>query len=72
MAFGLNSLKFKLMLFRFLSGEFLVIPDFLSPIDGPSWAEAVLSYAAPYSVRRDSQLQRMKGFTVPTWQKHFF
>lgn len=58
-----------LSVFREIAGD---VPDFLSPIDGPSWAEAVLSYAAPHSARRDSQLQRMKGFTVPTWQKHFF
>jgi glycosyltransferase involved in cell wall biosynthesis len=57
-----------LSVFREIAGD---IPDLLSPIDGPGWAEAVLSYAATPSARRESQLQRMQGFKVPTWTAHF-
>ena len=57
-----------LSVFREIAGD---IPDFLSPIDGPGWAQAVLDYAATPSARRAAQLQRMQGFRVPTWDEHF-
>lgn len=54
--------------FREVAGD---IPDYLDALDGPGWAEAVLDYAAPGSARRAAQVQRMQGFRMPTWQRHF-
>lgn len=45
--------------------------EFLSPIDGLGWMKAVEDYAAPNSVRRAHQLQRLSSWTCPTWQRHF-
>ena len=47
------------------------IPDFLSAIDGIGWMQVVLDYSDAISVRRTAQLQRMRGFKVPTWDEHF-
>ena len=57
-----------LSVFREIAGD---VPDFLSPIDGPGWMQAVLDYAATSGARREAQLQRMQGFKVPTWDEHF-
>jgi glycosyltransferase involved in cell wall biosynthesis len=57
-----------LPVFREIAGA---VPDYLGPLDGPGWTQAVLDYAADPSPRRDAQLQRMQGFRMPTWQAHF-
>jgi glycosyltransferase involved in cell wall biosynthesis len=57
-----------LPVFREIAGP---VPDYLSPLDGPGWIQAVRDYAASPSPRRDAQLQRMQGFRVPTWDAHF-
>jgi glycosyltransferase involved in cell wall biosynthesis len=57
-----------LPVFREIAGD---VPDYLDPLDGPGWSEAILDYAQPGSPRRAAQLQRMDGFEAPTWQRHF-
>lgn len=57
-----------LPVFREIAGP---VPDYLSPIDGPGWMQAVRDYTASPSPRRDAQLHRMQGFQVPTWDAHF-
>ena len=47
------------------------VPDFLSPLDGPGWIQAVMNYSAESSPERAAQLQRMQGFKLPTWDEHF-
>jgi glycosyltransferase involved in cell wall biosynthesis len=47
------------------------IPDFIDPLDGPAWYEAILDYAATPSPRRDDQLARMGAYRVPSWDAHF-
>lgn len=47
------------------------VPDFLDPLDGPGWREAILEYAAPDSPRRAAQLARMPGWHAPSWHGHF-
>lgn len=47
------------------------IPEYLDPLDGPAWAQAVRDYARPDSARRAAQLERLRGFVTPTWQRHF-
>lgn len=47
------------------------VPDYLHPLDGPAWAQAVRDYAEAASPRRDAQLARLQGFVRPTWSEHF-
>ena len=65
---GTPVLASDLSVFREIAGD---VPDYLSAMDGPGWAQAVLDYAATPSTRREAQLQRMQGFGVPTWDQHF-
>jgi glycosyltransferase involved in cell wall biosynthesis len=57
-----------LAVFRELAGE---IPDYLSPIDGLGWRDLVEDYARPDSLSRSDQLERMAGWTPPSWDAHF-
>ncbi|WP_328838531.1 glycosyltransferase family 4 protein [Methylobrevis albus] len=47
------------------------VPDFVDPIDGLGWAQAVRDYAAPDSPRRAAQVARIGGFRPPRWDDHF-
>ena len=47
------------------------IPEFLNPLDGPSWIRLIEDYADPDSKRRASQLERLRTFSGPTWEEHF-
>lgn len=47
------------------------VPEFLNPLDGPSWARLIQDYADPRSERRKAQLERLRGFASPTWDEHF-
>ena len=46
------------------------VPDYLDPLDGPKWIDAILAYAAPASPRRDAQRRRAAGWRAPTWDAH--
>ncbi len=58
----------ELPVFREIAGD---VPDYLSPIDGPGWMQAIQDYLPSPAGRRAAQLQRMQGFRVPTWEAHF-
>lgn len=47
------------------------VPDYLSPIDGPGWKQAVRDYSSDPAPRRLAQLQRMQAYRVPGWEAHF-
>lgn len=47
------------------------VPDYLHPIDGLGWRDAVLDYAQPGSAARAAQLARITGFLQPGWDHHF-
>lgn len=47
------------------------IPEYLDPLDGRAWKEAILDYAQPGSAARRAQCSRMEGFGAPTWEEHF-
>ncbi|TCH96481.1 glycosyltransferase family 1 protein [Roseococcus sp. SYP-B2431] len=47
------------------------VPDFVDPLDGPGWREAILDYAEPDSPRRAAQLARIPGWHPPSWEAHF-
>ena len=45
-------------------------PEYLDPLDGLSWLEAIRDYASPASVRRADQLGRLAQWSPPSWQAH--
>ncbi|WP_240538405.1 glycosyltransferase family 1 protein [Rhodoferax sp. PAMC 29310] len=47
------------------------IPEYIDPLDGVAWLEAVQDYVAETSPRRAQQLARMKGYQAPRWFEHF-
>ena len=47
------------------------IPDYLSPLDGIGWRQAILDYTDADHPRRQQQINRLTGYQVPTWQAHF-
>lgn len=57
-----------LPVFRELAGD---IPEYLDPLDGPGWREAIVDFASPSNERRAAQLARLTGWRSPTWEAHF-
>jgi glycosyltransferase involved in cell wall biosynthesis len=47
------------------------VPEYLDPLDGLGWREAILDYAAPLSPRRDAQLLRLARWQPAQWEDHF-
>lgn len=47
------------------------VPDFIDPLDGLAWRNAVLDYARPESNARRAQLARMVSWQPPSWDQHF-
>jgi glycosyltransferase involved in cell wall biosynthesis len=47
------------------------VPDYLDPLDGAAWRQAVLDYAQPDSPRRAAQMARMAHWRAPNWGEHF-
>lgn len=47
------------------------IPEYLHPLDGLGWMKMIEEYSNEHSELRLAQLQRMEGFQVPSWDKHF-
>lgn len=45
-------------------------PDYLDPIDGASWREAILAYAARCSPRREAQVVRLASWQPVSWDRH--
>ena len=68
LSLGVPVIASRLPVFREIAGS---IPDYLDPLDGLGWMRAIEAYAAPDSAARAAQLERIKGFVAPTWQKHF-
>lgn len=68
LALGVPALCSDLPALREVGGE---VPEFLDPMDGPAWREAVLRYAEPGSPRRAAQLARLSTWRAPSWDEHF-
>ena len=68
LSLGVPVIASDLPAFRELAGE---VPDYLDPLDGLGWRQAVLDYARPESLRRASQKRRMADWKAPTWDMHF-
>jgi hypothetical protein len=47
------------------------VPDYLDPLDGRGWREAILDYADPRSAWRAAQMARLRGWQAPSWAEHF-
>lgn len=47
------------------------VAEFLNPLDGLGWRDAILDYAAVQSPRREAQLARLARWRAPRWQDHF-
>ncbi len=47
------------------------VPDYLDPLDGAAWRNAVLDYARGDSVARRAQIGRMAAWQPPSWAEHF-
>jgi glycosyltransferase involved in cell wall biosynthesis len=45
-------------------------PEYIDPLDGIGWRDAILDYAAPASPRRASQAARISAWTPPSWEGH--
>lgn len=68
LALGVPALCSDIPPFREIGGD---VPEYLDPLDGPGWREAVLAYAGPGAPRRAAQLDRLAGWTAPSWTAHF-
>lgn len=47
------------------------VPEWLSPVDGLGWKQAILDYTEYSHPRRLAQLARLKDWQAPTWGDHF-
>jgi glycosyltransferase involved in cell wall biosynthesis len=45
-------------------------PEYLDPLDGKAWIDAILSYSNEDSTRRDAARARAANWTPPTWHDH--
>lgn len=68
LAVGAPVLCSDLPAFRDVGGD---VPEYIDPLDGPAWLQAVRDYAAAASPRREAQLGRLTGWTPPSWDAHF-
>jgi glycosyltransferase involved in cell wall biosynthesis len=46
------------------------VPDYIDPLDGPAWKQAVLAYADPGHARRRAQIDRMAAWSPTPWDSH--
>ena len=65
---GTPVLASELPVFREIAGD---VPEYLSPLDGLGWLQAIEAYGTPDSARRRAQMQRMQSLVLPTWDQHF-
>lgn len=65
---GVPVITSDLPVFREIAGD---IPEYLDPLDGLGWRQAVMDYMAFDHPRRAEQLARMQHYSPPTWQAHF-
>jgi glycosyltransferase involved in cell wall biosynthesis len=68
LAAGIPVIASDLPVFRETAGDVL---DYLNPLDGQGWREAIAAYSSPQSPRRAAQLARLKGWKAPDWNDHF-
>lgn len=47
-----------------------IVPEYLDPLDGPAWRDAIMDYARPVSARRAQQIARRRDWRPTTWDQH--
>lgn len=47
------------------------VPDYLSPLDGIGWRNAIQDFAGEASSRRAGQIGRIRYFRASGWDQHF-
>jgi glycosyltransferase involved in cell wall biosynthesis len=67
LALGVPVLASDIPAHREVGGEYA---EYIHPLDGRGWAEALDDYAAPNSKLRQAQLQKLKHYSAPTWTTH--
>jgi glycosyltransferase involved in cell wall biosynthesis len=45
-------------------------PEYLDPLDGLGWLQAIRDYATPGSPRRAAQIARLETWQAPRWEAH--
>jgi len=68
LALGVPAIASDLPALREVGGD---VPDYLDPLDGAAWRNAVADYARPDSPARRAQLARLADWTPPSWSAHF-
>ena len=57
-----------LPVFREIGGN---VPEYVDPLDGPSWLRVIAAYSEQPSAMRNAQLDRLGAYRAPTWDDHF-
>lgn len=68
LALGVPVIASDLAVFREIAGD---IPEYLDPLDGPGWRRLIIDYLSPASHARQAQIERMRNFDAPSWERHF-
>lgn len=68
LSLGLPVIASDLAVFHEVAGD---IPDYLDPLDGVGWGEAIRAYAGVAHPLRLAQLERMRSFKALSWAQHF-
>jgi glycosyltransferase involved in cell wall biosynthesis len=68
LAAGTPVIASNLSVFCELAGS---IPEYLSPLDGVGWSQAIEAYASDASPARGAQLRRLEGWRASRWDDHF-
>lgn len=68
MSLGVPAIVSDLPVFREFAGD---IPEYLDPLDGTGWLDAIESYTRDDQPGRQAQQARLREFTPPTWRNHF-
>ncbi|MFC3125133.1 glycosyltransferase family 4 protein [Pseudoroseomonas globiformis] len=68
LAAGVPAIASDLPALREVGGD---VPDYLDPLDGSAWRDAVLDYASAASPLRAAQLERLGHWQAPCWDEHF-
>ena len=68
LAAGVPVVASDLKVFREFAAE---IPDYADPLDPQRWLKLIKDYSEPMSVQRTAQIERIRTFQLPTWERHF-
>lgn len=64
---GVPAIVSDLAVFREFAGD---IPEYVDALDGKQWLELIVDYAKPNSVKRATQMTKIRNFQAPTWPIH--